>query len=420
MSKSKYVLTGVTIADSDLKRISKKLRFSFDRTLTDAYGTFGLAKKNDDFRITFNKSVGRGVKTPALGGGRPSGPRGAKTLKEIIARFPKSRFGFSYRCPACEATAPPVTFLVLQACGMGRASHVTVQCSNGHWATYGCAKCSSPGEENMKTTTPAEVPQTAPDEAPEDQIGIRMPPDEIDLLHRFREKYLPDALLQTQDEFAKWLFGLTAAIAALGAGFSNAAFAKLNGLGVLSFGLSVLFAGIGLSIATYSLSIGLPDANWHSLPTMYAAMKSPLKKKRWSIRLAAFFLALALFAAGSAPLLSLVKLGDRSGTPNLTYSIVKDTVECSLSCAKLKKGSRFSVSVYGAGADNQEMLVGAVSEVVRSRGKSSIKVSNSSLPADLVSMRFIGSYTRDSEGAKEESEEIKVVIKTTPKGPSKN
>jgi hypothetical protein len=272
----------------------------------------------------------------------------------------------------------------------------------------------------MVETLNSTAPGSGESGTSESHRGGKTPPRDIELLQRFQEKFLPDSLLQTQDEFAKWLFGLTAAIAALGAGFSNAAFTTLRGYGVFSFGLSVLFAGIGFSAATYSLSIGLPDANWNSLDAMYKGMRRPLRMKRWSIRLAAIFLALALAAAGSAPVLSLMEHGGLSGTPRLTYSIVKDTLECSFSSAKLKDGSRFSLSVYGTGSDNQEMLLGAASEAVGSNGKSGIKVSNPEVPSDLVSMRFIGSYTRDSGGAKEESEEIKVVIKTTPKGSSKN
>jgi hypothetical protein len=142
MLKSKYVLTGVSVAKSDLKGISKKFRFSFDQSFTKAYETYGLAKKRDDFRITIGKSVGKGVRKPSLGWGGPSGRPGPKAIKDIISGFPKSHLGYSYQCPECTPTAPPVTWIVIQACRMGKASDVIVQCSYGHWATYGCEECS--------------------------------------------------------------------------------------------------------------------------------------------------------------------------------------------------------------------------------------------------------------------------------------
>ena len=64
---------------------------------------------------------------------------------------------------------------------------------------------------------------------PQAIMGEVVPPDEVETLKRFRLSFFPDARIASQETYAKWLFGLTTTIAALGTGFSNAAFSKLSG-----------------------------------------------------------------------------------------------------------------------------------------------------------------------------------------------
>jgi|GraSoi2013_100cm_1033763.scaffolds.fasta_scaffold146337_2 hypothetical protein len=42
------------------------------------------------------------------------------------------------RCPLCKPKDPDVTVLVMNACALGTASPVNVQCVRGHWAAYSC------------------------------------------------------------------------------------------------------------------------------------------------------------------------------------------------------------------------------------------------------------------------------------------
>ena|ERR1700739_1777903 len=157
--------------------------------------------------------------------------------------------------------------------------------------------------------------------------GTKIGPDEVELLKRYREKFLPDSRITASDGFAKWLFGLTVTIAALGAGFSNSAFSKLSGLGTTAYGAAVLLTGLGLGAAAFALSVDLPYANWQSLESMFSQMKSSVSRKRIALRVAASSLALALIAAAAAPLLSLS--GAKSAETaveyaGLTYKIIDE------------------------------------------------------------------------------------------------
>lgn len=43
-----------------------------------------------------------------------------------------------YRCPRCTEADPDVTIPVINACARGPAARVSVECINGHWASYPC------------------------------------------------------------------------------------------------------------------------------------------------------------------------------------------------------------------------------------------------------------------------------------------
>ncbi len=43
-----------------------------------------------------------------------------------------------YRCPSCKPSDPDVTVPVINACSRGAAPVVSVECVNGHWASYPC------------------------------------------------------------------------------------------------------------------------------------------------------------------------------------------------------------------------------------------------------------------------------------------
>src|SRR5260370_3952069 len=104
------------------------------------------------------------------------------------------------------------------------------------------------------------------------QTGVPMSDDDIEIFKRFRALFLPDARITAQETYAKWLFGLTTTIAALGTGFSNTAFSKLSGWGNFFYAMAVLSAGLGLGFAAWALSEELEDANWQSKEAMIPAL----------------------------------------------------------------------------------------------------------------------------------------------------
>src|SRR5258708_19655179 len=93
--------------------------------------------------------------------------------------------------------------------------------------------------------------------------GVEMSPDDIEIFKRFRALFLPDARITAQETYAKWLFGLTTTIAALGTGLSNTAFSKLSVTGSVFYAVGILSAGIGLGLAPWPLSEHLKTANSH-------------------------------------------------------------------------------------------------------------------------------------------------------------
>ena len=52
------------------------------------------------------------------------------------------------------------------------------------------------------------------------------------------------------DAYGKWIFGAATIVGTLGAGFSNTAFSKLRGFGVITFAAAVGIFGVALFFAS--------------------------------------------------------------------------------------------------------------------------------------------------------------------------
>ncbi len=59
-------------------------------------------------------------------------------LSGVLATRSSSGGGRPYRCPLCVSTDQDVTILVINACSLGPAREVSVECVNGHHAYYPC------------------------------------------------------------------------------------------------------------------------------------------------------------------------------------------------------------------------------------------------------------------------------------------
>jgi len=95
-----------------------------------------------------------------------------------------------------------------------------------------------------------------------------IPPDDVELLKKYRDIVMPAARLAGYDDFAKWLFTIAAVIGTLGAAFSNAALKGLGGAGVTVFFLAIVATAISLALAVIQRSVDIPKLNWHDLDDM--------------------------------------------------------------------------------------------------------------------------------------------------------
>ncbi len=147
--------------------------------------------------------------------------------------------------------------------------------------------------------------------------------DEIDEMTELRTFFKPEDGRKRLEEFAKWLFGGTTAVATLGAGFSIAGTSQLAGLGKLVFVLAVICVGFSLACAAMSIAPKWVEINRNSLDSMRAAVsKQFVSRKRWlSIASASF--AIGLFLAASSPLATSISAGTKSEPVRVqvTYSM---------------------------------------------------------------------------------------------------
>lgn len=74
---------------------------------------------------------------------------GSLSVKDVVHRTRATTFEkldvvspqqLHFQCPVGPHDDPGLDAGILWACGLGPASDVAVQCSQGHWAQYPCAK----------------------------------------------------------------------------------------------------------------------------------------------------------------------------------------------------------------------------------------------------------------------------------------
>jgi hypothetical protein len=199
-------------------------------------------------------------------------------------------------------------------------------------------------------------------------------PDEVELLKKYRDLLMPATRLAGYDEFAKWLFTVTAVIGTLGAAFSNTALKNLSGTGAAVFFLAVLSTGVSLALAVFQRGIETPDANWQSLPDMLAKAESALRIKRGLVWASGTFFALAILLAGLAPLLA----QNHSPTRTLTFSYGKDGVHVAGNLVQHQKATgELEVSVLVSG---HQALLAAQRVVADARGGMTFDVSSGAIP----------------------------------------
>jgi hypothetical protein len=226
------------------------------------------------------------------------------------------------------------------------------------------------------------------------QVGEQMTDFEVQQLERFREKFLPDTRIEAQDTFAKWLFGLTTTVAALGTGFSNAAFAKLSSGGVRAYALAVVAAGVGLMCAVFALSVRLPDANWDSLDGMIEAFKEPLRNKKWWLILATLCLGSSFILAAYAVFTTARERRLARNPSGLSIRLSERKLEPSISLDGLRPGAPAELQVFEEDQNKLTPLIAVYRQVADGNGQISYKGPELKIPSEAQGLKLELTYDR--------------------------
>jgi hypothetical protein len=218
----------------------------------------------------------------------------------------------------------------------------------------------------------------------------------MEQLKRLRDKLLPDARMEAQNSFAKWLFGLTTTVAALGTGFSNAAFAKLSTGGVLAYSLAVLAAGAGLAFAVFALAVELPDANWRSLDAMIAAFRKPRREKKIWLIWATIGFGMSLTLAAAAVFTTAVQRRPAERPSGLSARLSERKLEPGISLGGLRPGAPAELQVF-EDISGKTILVGILRQIADDTGQINYKAPEFKIHAEAQSLKWILTYYRGDD-----------------------
>jgi hypothetical protein len=189
--------------------------------------------------------------------------------------------------------------------------------------------------------------------------GVPISQDEVDLLKKYRDIVMPANRLAGYDEFAKWLFTLTAVIGTLGAAFSSTALKGLSGDGIKAFFLAVSATAVSLALAVIQRSIDIPKPNWQNLEDMIQKTEVALRIKRVLAWFAGSFFAAAIILAGLAPFLTAQSIPKETKN-SFTYSYGKDGILASAALS-LPKDRNVRLDVIAGSPTGQTAIASQLS-----------------------------------------------------------
>lgn len=263
----------------------------------------------------------------------------------------------------------------------------------------------------MATNAPLDPSTKAPNTS---SVGAPVSPDEVEQLKRFRNKFFPDSRLEAEDMFAKWLFGLTTTIAALGTGFSNTAFAKLSSGGVLAYSLAVLAAGMGLTFAVFALSVELPEADWQSLDTVITGFRKPLRHKRMWLICATIGLGMSLALAAIAVFTTAIQRRPSEKPSGISARLSERNLEPAISLSGLRPGAPAELQIFEEVPGNT-VLVGVFRQIADDSGQISYKAPAFKIPREAQGLKLVLNYVRGDLPVFEEREFVFPAETTTTK-----
>ncbi len=231
------------------------------------------------------------------------------------------------------------------------------------------------------------------------QTGVPMSDDDIEIFKRFRALFLPDARITAQETYAKWLFGLTTTIAALGTGLSNTAFSKLSVTGSVFYAVGILSAGIGLGLAAWALSEELEDANWQSRADMQPKLVALMVKKRGILRGATGCLTASLVFAAIGPLATAIQFRPSSQESGVTSRISARTIEAGISVVGLRPGTLAKLEIYSTTppTNGKRELIAVFVQVADDAGKISYKAPEFKLSSAEQSLQLTLTYNGEQK-----------------------
>jgi hypothetical protein len=237
-------------------------------------------------------------------------------------------------------------------------------------------------------------------------VGTEANSDELAMYLRFREKFLPDTRIAACDAFAKWLFGLSTTVAALGAGFSNFSDNKVSICGKVVWGVSILLAAIGFFCAIGALHVdfdlddsnsqskkpGFPSSglNIYSYNEIYKQALVMFDRKKTWVFWATGFLGGSLILAGVVPLVSCKPLSLNCQPSGVTYSYASGVLNIVLSNSKLKPYTGITMHVETESNEGKRIVVGTLHSIADLKGETHIQTPAYKVP-DNTAKFFITS-----------------------------
>jgi hypothetical protein len=244
------------------------------------------------------------------------------------------------------------------------------------------------------------IPQTS---ASAPIVGDAISEDDVERLKQFRGSFLPDSRITAQETYAKWLFGLTTTIAALGSGFSNSAFAKLSNLGVYLYSLAVIAAGIGVLFSVWTLSEEVKDANWNDFETMNDKLTQLMHQKKKLLRWATIFFSASLILAGASPFVTAVERRPATPSHGIVMNISGRSLEPGILLTGLRPGATARLEIYKIASSKTE-LAATFLEVADDLGKIEFKGTKFDATSEQQQLKAKLTYTRGGENQSEEEE----------------
>jgi hypothetical protein len=218
--------------------------------------------------------------------------------------------------------------------------------------------------------------------------------DEVEIFKRYRALFLPDARISAQETYAKWLFGLTTTVAALGTGFSNTAFSKLTISGSFIYAIGVVAAGAGLAFSAWAISEELEDANWQSKQDMEPKLVTLMHKKRDILRWATIFLGASFLLAAIAPLVTAIQSRPVSQQSGITARISARTIEAGISVVGLRPGTPAKLEIFSTTppTNGKREFIAVFVQVSDDAGKISYKAPEFKLSSAEQSLQLTLTY----------------------------